>query len=142
MEPKKGRVTGIGGIFFKCEDPDKMKDWYSQHLGMKTDQYGSMFESRDANNPEQINYLQWSTFKEDTEYFHPSEKQYMINYRVENIEALVEQLKKNGISVVDQIEEYEYGKFVHVMDPEGNKLELWEPIDSVFEESGDEGKTK
>jgi predicted enzyme related to lactoylglutathione lyase len=132
MENKKGKVTGIGGIFFKCQNPDNMKSWYSQHLGMTTDQYGSMFESRNVNNPEEINYLQWSTFKEDTDYFKPSEKQYMINYRVENMEALVEQLKQEGITVVDEIEEFEYGKFVHIMDPEGNKLELWEPVDSVF----------
>lgn len=142
MEGKKGKVTGIGGIFFKCQDPDKMKSWYSEHLGIKTDQYGSMFESRNMQNPDEINYLQWSTFKEDTKYFQPSEKQFMINYRVKNMEALVEQLKKEGVTVVDSIEEFEYGKFVHIMDPEGNKLELWEPVDSIFTESGDEGKTK
>lgn len=138
MKNKKGKVTGIGGVFFKCQDPDKMKSWYSQHLGMATDQYGSMFESRNINNPDEINYLQWSTFKEDTEYFNPSEKPFMINYRVENLEALIEELKEQGVTVVDKIEAYDYGKFVHIMDPEGNKLELWEPVDAVFTEGNEE----
>lgn len=131
MEKKK-KVTGIGGIFFKCQDPDKMKDWYNKNLGLVTDQYGSPFEFRNANRPEEINYLQWSPFAEDTKYFEPSQKEFMINYRVENIEDLVQELKKEGVEVVDEIEAFDYGKFVHIMDPEGNKIELWEPVDQVF----------
>ena len=133
------RVTGIGGIFFKCKDPDKVKDWYNKHLGLKTDQYGSLFEWRKADDKGKA-FTQWSPFSEKTEYFNPSQKQFMINYRVENLVKLVEELKKEGIEVVDEIEEYEYGKFVHIMDPEGNKVELWEPVDKIFEDSH-EGKT-
>lgn len=135
---KKPKVTGIGGIFFKTKDPDKIKEWYSQHLGLEVNQWGSTFEFRNADRPEEINYLQWSTFKEDTEYFKPSEKQFMINYRVQHLPELVEELKKNGVTVVDEIEEYDYGKFVHIMDPEGNKIELWEPVDKVFTDMGGE----
>lgn len=140
MSEKKGRVTGIGGIFFKTEDPAKIKEWYANNLGLKTDEYGSLFEFRKADAPEEKAYLQWSPFSDKTKYFEPSQKQFMINYRVENIEALVEELKKNGVTVVDSIETYEYGKFVHILDPENNKIELWEPIDSEFTKTN-EGKT-
>lgn len=126
------KVTGIGGIFFKSEDPQKMKEWYSKNLGLVTDQYGSPFEFRNADRPEEINYLQWSPFDKNTNYFQPSEKQFMINYRVDNLVALVEELKKADVTICDEIEEFEYGKFIHIMDPEGNKIELWEPVDQVF----------
>ncbi|MCZ6900122.1 MAG: VOC family protein [Bacteroidetes bacterium] len=129
------KVTGIGGIFFKCQDPDKMKEWYNQQLGLVTDQYGSLFEFRHADDPDQKGYLQWSPFSQDTKYFEPSKKDFMINYRVENLEGLVKELKKNGVTVVDEIEKLEYGKFVHILDPENNKIELWEPVDNVFTES-------
>lgn len=131
---KIGRVTGIGGIFFKSKDPKKAMEWYSKNLGLVVDEYGSPFEFRNANRPEEVNYLNWSPFKEDTDYFNPSTKEFMINYRVENIEALVEQLKENGVTIVDTIESYDYGKFVHILDTENNKIELWEPIDSVLKE--------
>lgn len=129
---KTKKVTGIGGIFFKCKDPEQMKDWYNKNLSLNTNEYGSLFEFRKSDEPDKKAYLQWSPFSEKTKYFEPSDKDYMINYRVENIEELVQDLKKNGITVVDSIETYEYGKFVHVMDPEGNKIELWEPVDEVF----------
>lgn len=132
------RVTGIGGIFFFSNHPEKTKEWYAKNLGLKTDQWGSSFEFRNAHRPDEINYLQWSPFSNDSDYFQPSEKEFMINYRVQNIEALVEQLKENGVTIVDEIEEFEYGKFVHIMDNDGNKLELWEPIDKVFTEMGGE----
>ncbi|MCG8698308.1 MAG: VOC family protein, partial [Bacteroidales bacterium] len=116
-EPK---VTGIGGIFFKTKDPEKMREWYGENLGLAINPYGSSFEFRNANRPDEINYLQWSPFDEKTDYFNPSDKQFMINYRVQHIEALVEQLKSNGVQVLDAIEEFDYGKFVHILDPEGN----------------------
>lgn len=128
------KVTGIGGVFFKCKDPESIKNWYSKHLGLKTDQYGSLFEWRKTDNNEK-GFTQWSPFSDKTEYFKPSEKEFMINYRVDNLVQLVEELKKEGVQVVDEIEEYEYGKFVHIMDPEGNKIELWEPVDKIFEDS-------
>ncbi|MTI19734.1 VOC family protein [Fulvivirga sp. RKSG066] len=136
----KKKVTGIGGIFFKCKEPQKIKDWYDKNLGLVTNEYGSLFEFRESDKPDQKAYLQWSPFEEKTTYFEPSEKQFMVNFRVENIEELVEELKENGVKVLDEIESYEYGKFVHILDPEGNKIELWEPIDQSFTDMY-EGKT-
>lgn len=132
------RVTGIGGIFFFAEDTEKTKKWYSENLGLATNDYGSSFEFRNAHRPEEINYLQWSPFKKGSEYFSPSKKEFMINYRVQNLEGLLKKLKSNGVTILDDIESFEYGKFVHIMDNEGNKIELWEPVDSVFTAMGGE----
>ncbi len=126
------KVTGIGGVFFKSEDPEKIKEWYHENLGLVIDAYGSPFEFRNANEPEEINYLQWSPFKNDTKYFEPSKKDFMINYRVDNLDLLVEELKKNEVTICDEIESFDYGKFIHILDPDGNKIELWEPVDKVF----------
>lgn len=123
------KVTGIGGIFFKCKDPGKMKDWYKTHLGLDTNDYGATFEWREADDPTIKGATQWSPFGETTKYFAPSTKEFMINYRVADLEALVEELKKEGVTIVDEIESYDYGKFVHIVDMEGNKIELWEPKD-------------
>ncbi len=136
------RVTGIGGIFFKCQDPDSLRNWYRDHLGLVTNQYGSLFEFRLNDDPEKKGYLQWSTFSSDTEYLDPSKKEFMINYRVHDIEKLVEALKEEGVVILDEIESYEYGKFVHVLDPEGNKIELWEPVDEVFTRDYDNETTR
>lgn len=139
QEDQAPRVTGIGGIFFFSDNPEKAREWYAENLGLKVNEWGASFEFRNANRPDEINYLQWSPFQKGSEYFAPSKKEYMINYRVQHIEALVEQLKANGVTIVDDIATFEYGKFVHIMDPEGNKIELWEPVDRVFTEMG--GKT-
>lgn len=128
------KVTGIGGVFFKCEDPDKMREWYAENLGMITTQYGAPFEWRQAENPEKSGYTSWSTFSKKSTYFAPSEKEFMINYRVADLAGLLEELRKDGVPIVGEIEEFEYGKFAHIMDPEGNKIELWEPIDESFDE--------
>jgi predicted enzyme related to lactoylglutathione lyase len=122
------KVTGIGGIFFKCKDPNKIKDWYKTHLGLDTNDYGATFEWREVGDSEKTAVTQWSPFAENTKYFDPSTREFMINYRVENIEALVIELKKEGVTVLDEIETYDYGKFVHILDLEGNKIELWEPM--------------
>jgi len=121
------KVTGVGGIFFFTNDPKETSDWYSKNLGIETNEWGATFESRDINNSEQINSLQWSPFKQGSDYFAPSKKEFMINYTVQNIEGLVSQLKESGVTVLDDIAAYDYGKFVHILDPEGNKIELWEP---------------
>jgi predicted enzyme related to lactoylglutathione lyase len=133
------RVTGIGGIFFFSDDPAALKDWYAGKLGLETNEWGSSFEFRNANRPDEINYLQWSPFTTGSEYFSPSKKEFMINYRVQNIEGLVSKLRAGGVTILDSIETFDYGKFVHILDPEGNKIELWEPVDSVFTAMG--GKT-
>jgi predicted enzyme related to lactoylglutathione lyase len=138
MSDSTPKVTGIGGIFFRSKDPKATKDWYGENLGLAITPYGSSFEFRNANRPDEINYLSWSPFAEDTDYFEPLEKEFMVNYRVQNIEGLVEKLKANGVNVVDKIVAYDYGKFVHIMDLEGNKIELWEPVDSVFTDMGGE----
>lgn len=127
------KVTGIGGVFFKCKDPEKMKQWYRAHLGLNTDQYGTNFEWKQADDSMKKGFTQWSPFAEATKYFEPSTKDFMINYRVENLEALVEELRNQGVIIVDKIESVEYGKFVHIMDPEGNKVELWEPNDLEYD---------
>lgn len=127
------RVTGIGGVFFKCKNPVKIKDWYKTHLGLETDAYGTSFEWRQADEPEKKGFTQWSPFSENSEYFEPSKSTLMINYRVENLEDLVKVLKSEGVKVLDEIETFEYGKFVHILDPEGNKVELWEPKDLEYD---------
>ena len=126
------KVIGIGGIFFKSKDPQKIKDWYEKHLGMKMNEYGAMFEFRSSDEPDKKGYLQWAPFSEKTEHFKPSEKEFMINYRVADLESLLEELRGQGVEMVGEMESYEYGKFAHIMDPEGNKIELWESVDSVF----------
>jgi predicted enzyme related to lactoylglutathione lyase len=121
------KVTGVGGIFFFTENPKETRDWYAKNLGLEVNDWGSTFESRNIQNPEEINSLQWSPFKNGSEYFEPSKKGFMINYRVQQIEKLVENLKANNVTVLDEIASYDYGKFVHIMDSDGNKIELWEP---------------
>ena len=128
------RVTGIGGSFFKTKDPAATKSWYAKHLGFDTDQWGAAFTFRKNEDPDKKGYLQWSPFKEDTDYFQPSEKEFMINYRVENLEELVKLLREEGVTICDEIASYDYGKFVHIMDADGNKIELWEPIDEIFDQ--------
>ena len=119
------RVTGIGGIFFKCQDPAKMKEWYKTHLGFDVTDYGVQFSWK-QDDPAVEGYTLWSPFADKTKYFEPSTKDFMINYRVHDLEALVAALKEEGVTVLDNIESYDYGKFVHILDLEGNKLELWE----------------
>ena len=132
MDKNKPKVLGIGGVFFKSENPEEIKKWYQDNLGIITDQYGAMFKTRNIDNPEETNYLQWSPFNKETDYFDPSKKEFMINYRVQNIEDFVKVLKEKGITVLDEITEYdEIGKFVHILDLEGNKIELWEPPKST-----------
>ncbi len=133
LEPK---VTGIGGIFFFSENPDETKSWYTKNLGLEVNQWGSSFEFRNANRPDEINYMQWSPFKQGSSYFSPSKKEFMVNYRVQNLEGLLKKLEAEGVTILDKVETYDYGKFVHIMDADGNKIELWEPVDSVFTAMG------
>ena len=130
------KVTGIGGIFFKCKDPKNIREWYKTHLGLNTNQYGTVFEWRQATDSTKKGFTQWSPFKESTHYFDPSEKDFMINCRVADLEGLVAELKTEGVTILDTIESYSYGKFVHILDAERNKVELWEPNDFVYEKLG------
>ena len=136
------KATGIGGIFFKCKDPNIMREWYQKHLGLNTNQYGAVFEWYQGADSTKKGFTNSSPFAETTEYFEPSAKEFMINYRVENIEELVEQLKKEGVTITDKIETFDYGKFVHIVDVEGNKIELWEPNDIEYEKLGEQMGSK
>ncbi|GAB3882665.1 VOC family protein [Spirosoma agri] len=122
------KVTGLGGIFFQCENPKAMNGWYAKNLGLPIGEYGTTFEWRQAENPDQKGSTSWCSFPKESDYVKPSTKLFMINYRVENLVALVEELKRDNVTIVDEIAEYDYGKFVHVLDPEGNIIELWEPV--------------
>ncbi len=126
------RVTGIGGVFFKSEDPKKTKAWYEKHLGIQMDDWGSLFKWRDFDDKEKVCTTTWSPFDSKTDYFDPSDNEYMFNYRVENLEELLKELKKEGVQVVGEVQEYEYGKFGWIVDLEGRKIELWEPVDQPF----------
>jgi predicted enzyme related to lactoylglutathione lyase len=121
------KATGIGGIFFFSDNPQETKDWYVKNLGIEMNDWGSAsFESRNLHNPEEINSLQWKPFKQGDEYFSPSKKEFMINYQVQNIDGLITKLKENGVTILDELVTYDFGKFIHIMDADGNKIELWE----------------
>lgn len=130
------RVTGVGGIFFGSENPEELRKWYGTHLGLAIDDYGSPFEFRNALRPDEVNYLRWSPAKSGSAFFDSLDKELIINYRVNNIEGLVRKLESKGIEMLDSIQDYPYGRFVHLMDPEGYKIELWEPVDSVLTAMG------
>lgn len=121
------RVTGLGGVFFKAQNPQLIKEWYGKHLGLTISEWGSSFFWRDQHKPEVLGRTEWSAFKQDTKYFEPSEKPFMINYRVENLLELIEVLKIEGVKIVGEVEDHPEGKFAWILDPEGNKIELWEP---------------
>ena len=129
-EEKHQRVTGVGGFFFRSKNSKELINWYANHLGFDTNDYGCSFVWKDENGNDCI--TQWSPFQEDTKYFDPSKKEFMQNFRVHNLEKLIADLKKEGVTIVGEMETYSYGKFAWILDPEENKIELWEPIDKVF----------
>jgi predicted enzyme related to lactoylglutathione lyase len=135
------KVTGLGGIFFKCRNPDKMKEWYKRHLGLDTDGWGTNFEWRQQGDPTKKGFTQWSPSAENSSHFEPSQKEFMINYRVEDLDRLIGELKRQGVAIIGEVESFQYGKFAHIMDIEGNKLELWEPNDIEYDKIV-EGRTK
>ena len=119
-----------------------MKAWYSQHLGIPAGPYGWNFKWRSLDKPEHVGLTVWSTFPQDTEYFGAGEQAAMINYRVHDLEALLEVLKEEGVQIAGEMQAFEYGKFAWIVDPEGNRIELWEPIDEpliAFEAQEDKG---
>jgi len=118
------RVTGIGGVFFKSNDAKKLNEWYVKHLGFIQNEDGSiLFEWRNTDAPDKKSYTVWSAFKESTTYFEPSRKDFMVNLRVENLEELMKELKKEGVQTVGEIQKFEYGNFAWIIDPDGNKIE-------------------
>ncbi|MEZ5426733.1 MAG: VOC family protein [Pyrinomonadaceae bacterium] len=124
------RATGIGGVFFKAKDPKALAAWYEKHLGVPFggNVYASFIWDKAGG------MTVFSVFPEDTDYYEPSKKPFMFNFRVEDLHQLLATLKEEGVEVIDKTEEYPYGKFGWIVDPEGNKIELWEPIDSGFDE--------
>lgn len=129
----KKRVTGIGGIFLKAKDPETTRKWYKEHLGIENGKWGGTFEWRHAKDPSKKGFTAWSIFDEMTDYTQPGNKDAMINYRVENLEELLETLKQEGVEIVSEMEVFDYGKFGWIMDPNGYKIELWEPIDDEYD---------
>lgn len=129
------RVTGLGGVFFKAKNPQAMRDWYSKYLGVPyMSSYGGTFVWRQKENPDTYGHTAWSVMDDKTEYYNPSKSDFMINYRVEDLDALLKTLEEEGIPSVGESESYDYGKFGWIMDPDGNKIELWEPIESAYHE--------
>ena len=122
------RVTGIGGVFFKSNDPKALGAWYKTHLGIDVEEWGgAAFRWKGPDNPEGSGTTIWSLFASDTNYFVPSTARFMINYRVEDLHALLAILRDEGVQVDEKVEESEFGTFGWVIDPEGNKVELWQP---------------
>jgi predicted enzyme related to lactoylglutathione lyase len=122
------RVTGIGGVFFKAKDPGPLSAWYQRHLGVPVDANNSaMFHWRDDQRPDDRGMTVWAAFPDDTDYFGEDPKPFMINYRVDDLDAVLEALRSEGVWIDDHREEYEYGRFAWIADPEGNRIELWEP---------------
>ncbi|MDX1805911.1 MAG: VOC family protein [Paenisporosarcina sp.] len=135
------KVTGIGGVFFKSEDPIKLRKWYEDNLGIQSDTYGKTF-LWNATEPPNVGSTLWAPFKQQTIYFEPSQKQFMINFRVDNLSELVKELQEKGHEVLAPIVVESFGKFAHILDPEGNKIELWEPVDHVMQDLLNEGSIK
>ena len=127
---KRERVTGIGGVFFKAKDPGRLMEWYSRHLGIEPMQKGessAMFHWREKEDPDRLGYTVWAIFPSGTKYFDPSKSEFMVNFRVNDLDRVLKDLKNEGVRVDEKIEEYDYGKFGWIIDPEGNRIELWEP---------------
>ncbi len=121
------KVTGIGGVFFKSKDPKALKAWYAERLGVPHEHGVCVFEWEDPTHPEKKGQTVLAPFPSDTKYFEPSPAPFMINFRVRDLDAMLTQLRAAGVHVDDKIDESEYGRFGWAIDPEGNRIELWEP---------------
>jgi predicted enzyme related to lactoylglutathione lyase len=125
------RVTGLGGMFFKSRDPKATLDWYRTHLGIDAEDWGGYaFQWTEKDRPEQTGYTVWSAFPADTKHFAPGDQEFMVNYRVADLVGLIAALKSEGVEVVEDVQQHENGKFAWILDPEGRKVELWEPVPS------------
>jgi len=122
----KAQVTGIGGIFFKARNPERMAAWYGDNLGIHTKDGYTDFAWREKDRPKRIGRTVWSLFPANTKYFKPSKSSFMLNYRVANLDLILKKLRRKRIKI-EKVENYDYGKFAWIMDPEGNRIELWEP---------------
>lgn len=122
------RVTGLGGIFFKSAAPEATSEWYRKHLGIELESatYGS-FKWRELEHPEKTGMTVWSTFDQNSECFGPGPQSFMVNYRVENLDAVLAALQAEGVTVCPEREDQDYGRFAWIIDPEGRRIELWQP---------------
>jgi catechol 2,3-dioxygenase-like lactoylglutathione lyase family enzyme len=128
-DPAPDRVTGIGGLFFRSADPETTLDWYRRHLGIDAADWGGFaFQWQEKDRPGEIGYTVWAAFPSSTEYFAPSKESFMVNFRVVDLTTLIAALEDEGVEIVGEIEEHPNGKFAWVLDPEGRKIELWEPV--------------
>ena len=125
-EPPVGRVTGIGGVFFKAQDPKGMAAWYKEHLGIQASHGYADFSWREQDHPDQIGHTAWTIFPTNAAHFGQSSSSFMINYRVSHLEQILERLRRDGVKI-EKIEDSDFGRFAWIMDPEGNRVELWEP---------------
>ena len=127
------RVTGIGGIFIKAENPEQLYEWYEKHLGLKREPHGhgSMLHWREDENPERRGTTVWALFEKHSKYFEPSRAPFMLNYRVDDMDALLDALREEGVAIDPKRDDSDYGRFAWITDPEGNKIELWEPPKEV-----------
>lgn len=134
------RVTGLGGIFFKAKSDNKqLQQWYEKHLEIKPSPDAGnthFWQWRSMKDPDKTGETVWSVFSSDTQYLNPSASAFMINYRVENLTELLKVLKEEGVEIIGGMEEYEYGKFAWILDPDGNKIELWEPPEKAIFKGG------
>lgn len=126
------RVTGLGGVFFKSSNPRETLAWYRRHLDIDSEDWGGLaFRWREEEAPDEIGYTVWSSFPENTDYFAPSDLPYMWNFRVADLDGLIAMLREEGVEIVDGVQEHPNGKFAWIRDPEGRKIELWEPVPSA-----------
>jgi predicted enzyme related to lactoylglutathione lyase len=129
------RVTGIGGIFFQAKDPQQTREWYQQHLGIESEAWGAVFNWREHDNPAQTGTTAWSVMREGTPHFQPGQQEFMVNYRVADLDALLVALKAEGVAQIGETDVHEYGKFAWILDPDGRKVELWEPVNAPSQDA-------
>jgi len=125
-------VRAIGGIFFRSQDPTRTREWYQHHLGLRTDSTGTNFAWRHFDDASRPGFSQWAPFSQDTRYFGDQDQQFMVNYRVDDLERLLTELRSEGVTIVGDVQRESYGAFAHIIDIDGRMVELWEPIDSEY----------
>lgn len=127
MNPDKPKVHGIGGVFFKARDPEALGRWYRDHLGLEVAEWGGAVLPWQRTDRPGNACTVWSPFRDDTRYFEPGQREFMINFRVDDLDAMLRSLREAGCEVLDRFEDCDNGRFGYVLDPEGSLIELWEP---------------
>ncbi len=126
------KVTGLGGLFFRSGNPKELVEWYRAHLGIDAAPWGGFaFQWREREQPEQVGYTVWSAFPQDTDYFGSGAHEFMMNFRVDDLDGLLTALRSEGVEVVGDVQTEPNGRFAWILDPEGRKIELWEPVPSA-----------